>query len=125
MVAMASSASALLRKLEGGQHDVKADDADWIKVWAWIEAAAPSLWRTPEPAPAELHGIDLPKTLHELRFPGQLPKQLAGGQAFQTGPNADRLPSDRLFASFFVGFTEETIESGPLQLVLFQRVTAP
>jgi len=36
-----SSASKLLRRLEGSHHDVKAEKADWIKVWAWIEAAAP------------------------------------------------------------------------------------
>ncbi len=38
---LGSSASPLLRKLEGKHHDVKADYADWIKVWAWTEAAAP------------------------------------------------------------------------------------
>jgi len=36
-----SSASPLLRKLEGGHHKVKASREDWRKVWAWIEAAAP------------------------------------------------------------------------------------
>jgi len=38
---LGSSASPLLRKLEGGHHDVKATRAHWLKVWAWIEAAAP------------------------------------------------------------------------------------
>jgi hypothetical protein len=38
---LGSSASPLLRKLEGGHHDVKASRADWLKVWAWTEAAAP------------------------------------------------------------------------------------
>ena len=38
---LGSSASPLLRKLEGKHHNVKADYADWIKVWAWTEAAAP------------------------------------------------------------------------------------
>jgi hypothetical protein len=38
---LGSSASPLLRKLEGGHYGVKADRADWLKVWAWIEAAAP------------------------------------------------------------------------------------
>jgi len=38
---LGSSASPLLRKLEGGHHDVKADREDWLKVWAWIEGAAP------------------------------------------------------------------------------------
>ncbi len=38
---LGSSASPLLRKLEGGHHDVKATRDDWLKVWAWTEAAAP------------------------------------------------------------------------------------
>ncbi|MBE0536793.1 MAG: hypothetical protein IH624_14090 [Phycisphaerae bacterium] len=38
---LGSSASPILRKLEGGHHDIKADRADWLKVWAWTEAAAP------------------------------------------------------------------------------------
>jgi len=38
---LGSSASPLLRKLEGGHHDVKASRKDWLKVWAWTEAAAP------------------------------------------------------------------------------------
>jgi hypothetical protein len=38
---LGSSASALLRKLEGGHHHVKASPEDWRKVWAWTEAAAP------------------------------------------------------------------------------------
>ncbi|MBN1124674.1 MAG: hypothetical protein JXA82_06685 [Sedimentisphaerales bacterium] len=38
---LGSSASPLLRKLEGGHYGVKADHADWLKVWAWTEAAAP------------------------------------------------------------------------------------
>ncbi len=38
---LGSSASPLLRKLEGGHHDVKASHQDWLAVWAWIEAAAP------------------------------------------------------------------------------------
>jgi cytochrome c553 len=38
---LGSSASELLRKLEGTHHDVKADYADWVKVWAWTEAASP------------------------------------------------------------------------------------
>lgn len=38
---LGSSASPILRKLEGGHYDVKADRADWLKVWAWTEAAAP------------------------------------------------------------------------------------
>jgi hypothetical protein len=38
---LGSSASPLLRKLEGAHHNVKASHADWLKVWAWIEAAAP------------------------------------------------------------------------------------
>jgi hypothetical protein len=38
---LGSSASALLRKLEGGHYDVKASRDDWLKVWAWTEAAAP------------------------------------------------------------------------------------
>ncbi len=37
---LGSSASPLLRKLEGKHHNVKADHADWIKVWAWTEAAS-------------------------------------------------------------------------------------
>jgi len=36
-----SSASPLLRRLEGSHKKVKASRADWRKVWAWIEAAAP------------------------------------------------------------------------------------
>jgi hypothetical protein len=31
----------LLRKLEGGHHNAKASREDWLKVWAWTEAAAP------------------------------------------------------------------------------------
>jgi len=38
---LGSSASPLLGKLEGKHHGVKADYTDWIKVWAWTEAAAP------------------------------------------------------------------------------------
>jgi hypothetical protein len=38
---LGSSASQLLRKLEGGHYDVKASHEDWLKVWAWTEAAAP------------------------------------------------------------------------------------
>lgn len=38
---LGSSASALLRKLEGSHHNVKASREDWLKVWAWTEAAAP------------------------------------------------------------------------------------
>jgi hypothetical protein len=38
---LGSSASPLLRKLEGGHYDVKASHEDWLKVWAWTEAAAP------------------------------------------------------------------------------------
>lgn len=38
---LGSSASPLLRKLEEGHHDVKASRKDWLKVWAWLEAAAP------------------------------------------------------------------------------------
>ena len=38
---LGSSASALLRKLEGGHYDVKASRKNWLKVWAWTEAAAP------------------------------------------------------------------------------------
>jgi hypothetical protein len=38
---LGSSASGLLRKLEGGHHNVKASREDWLKVWAWTEAAAP------------------------------------------------------------------------------------
>ncbi|NQV36277.1 MAG: hypothetical protein HQ515_26530 [Phycisphaeraceae bacterium] len=38
---LGSSASPLLRKLEGEHHNVKASRADWLKVWAWTEAAAP------------------------------------------------------------------------------------
>ncbi|MDT8302904.1 MAG: hypothetical protein RQ760_15595, partial [Sedimentisphaerales bacterium] len=38
---LGSSASPLLRKLEGGHYDVKASRPDWLKVWAWTEAAAP------------------------------------------------------------------------------------
>ncbi len=38
---LGSSASQLLRKLEGGHHNVKASREDWLKVWAWTEAAAP------------------------------------------------------------------------------------
>jgi len=38
---LGSSASSLLRKLEGGHHDVRATRADWRRVWAWTEAAAP------------------------------------------------------------------------------------
>ena len=36
-----SSASPLLRRLEGGHNKVKASREDWRKVWAWIEAGAP------------------------------------------------------------------------------------
>ena len=36
-----SSASELLRKLEGNHHNEKASHEDWLKVWAWTEAAAP------------------------------------------------------------------------------------
>ena len=36
-----SSASPILRKLEGGHNKVKATREEWRKVWAWIEAAAP------------------------------------------------------------------------------------
>lgn len=38
---LGSSASPLLRKLEGGHHNRKASREDWLKVWAWTEAAAP------------------------------------------------------------------------------------
>jgi len=38
---LGSSASQLLRKLEGGHYDVKASHEDWLKVWAWTEAGAP------------------------------------------------------------------------------------
>ncbi|MHC4559450.1 MAG: hypothetical protein ACYS80_19320, partial [Planctomycetota bacterium] len=38
---LGSSASPLLRKLEGDHHNVKASREDWLKVWAWTEAAAP------------------------------------------------------------------------------------
>jgi hypothetical protein len=38
---LGSSASPLLRKLEGGHYGVKASREDWLKVWAWTEAAAP------------------------------------------------------------------------------------
>lgn len=38
---LGSSASPLLGKLEGTHHKVKAERADWVKVWAWIEAGAP------------------------------------------------------------------------------------
>jgi hypothetical protein len=38
---LGSSASPLLRKLEGGHNNVKASHEDWLKVWAWTEAAAP------------------------------------------------------------------------------------
>jgi hypothetical protein len=38
---LGSSASPLLRKLEGSHYDVKATRGDWLKVWAWTEAAAP------------------------------------------------------------------------------------
>ncbi|MBN2314383.1 MAG: hypothetical protein JXM79_10665 [Sedimentisphaerales bacterium] len=38
---LGSSASALLRKLEGHHHNEKASREDWLKVWAWTEAAAP------------------------------------------------------------------------------------
>jgi len=38
---LGSSASPLLRKLEGGHHSIKASHEDWLKVWAWTEAAAP------------------------------------------------------------------------------------
>ena len=38
---LGSSASSLLRKLEGGHYYVKASRQDWLKVWAWTEAAAP------------------------------------------------------------------------------------
>lgn len=36
-----SAASPLLRKLEGGHHDVKAPPEDWRTVWLWIESGAP------------------------------------------------------------------------------------
>jgi hypothetical protein len=38
---LGSSASPLLRKFEGSHYDVKATRGDWLKVWAWTEAAAP------------------------------------------------------------------------------------
>jgi len=38
---LGSSASPLLRKLEGAHHSEKASREDWLKVWAWTEAAAP------------------------------------------------------------------------------------
>ena len=38
---LGSSASGLLRRLEGGHHNEKASREDWLKVWAWTEAAAP------------------------------------------------------------------------------------
>lgn len=38
---LGSSASPLLRKLEGGHYEVKASRQDWMRVWAWTEAAAP------------------------------------------------------------------------------------
>jgi hypothetical protein len=38
---LGSSASPLLRKLEGNHHSEKASREDWLKVWAWTEAAAP------------------------------------------------------------------------------------
>jgi hypothetical protein len=38
---LGSSASQLLRKLEGDHYDVKASHEDWLKVWAWTEAGAP------------------------------------------------------------------------------------
>lgn len=36
-----SSASPLLRKLEGGHYDVKASPQEWRTVWMWIESGAP------------------------------------------------------------------------------------
>ncbi|MCU0857759.1 MAG: hypothetical protein MUC65_05075 [Pontiellaceae bacterium] len=36
-----SSASPLLRKIEGGHHDINVSPAEWTTVWAWLEAAAP------------------------------------------------------------------------------------
>jgi hypothetical protein len=38
---MGSSASPLLRKMEGGHHEVKVSPAEWMTVWAWLEASAP------------------------------------------------------------------------------------
>jgi len=36
-----SSASPLLRKMEGEHHEVTVSPEEWMTVWAWIEAAAP------------------------------------------------------------------------------------
>jgi hypothetical protein len=36
-----SSASALLRKAEGGHHDVKVSPEEWRTLWLWIESGAP------------------------------------------------------------------------------------
>ena len=38
---LGSSASQLLRKLEGGHNNVKASRQDWLRIWAWTEAGAP------------------------------------------------------------------------------------
>jgi mono/diheme cytochrome c family protein len=36
-----SSASPLLKKLEGGHYDVKASPGEWRTAWLWIESGAP------------------------------------------------------------------------------------
>lgn len=38
---LGSSASALLKKVDGSHHDVRASDAEWRTLWLWIESGAP------------------------------------------------------------------------------------
>lgn len=38
---LGSSASALLKKVDGSHHDVEVSEADWRTLWLWIESGAP------------------------------------------------------------------------------------